>query len=40
VSAALKQMADPVVAAVKTLSVDSIELAHADGEVGLGSLNQ
>ncbi len=33
-------MPNPVVPSIKTLSIDSIELAHADGEIGLGCLNQ
>ena len=37
---ALKQVPNPLVTAVKTLSVDSVELAHADGEIGLRCFNQ
>jgi len=34
----LKQMSSPVVPAVKTLSVNAVELAHADRKVRLGRL--
>jgi hypothetical protein len=37
---ALKQVADPFVPAVKTLSIDPVELAHTDGEIGFGRLDQ
>jgi hypothetical protein len=36
----LKQMADSFVCAIEALSVHPVELAHADGEIGLGRFHQ
>ena len=36
----LKQMADSFVRAIEALSVHPVELAHADGQVGLGRFHQ
>jgi len=36
----LEQRSNPVTPTVKTLSVNAVELAHADGEIGLRRLHQ
>jgi hypothetical protein len=37
---ALEQMTVPLVAFIEELSVDAVQLPHADGEIAVGGLNQ